>query len=216
MLTHRCAFCANQTHFTNRVGRVDEADSPTYRISVAATCDACGKFNVATGILESSSWHTVGEIMPSSTLDQIAKDMTYITWMPPSMVQADTEYLPEDIGGYFQEAHDAFSIGAFRAVLLLSRSVIEATAKANDVGGNNLVGKIDALHQEGLIRPGTKAVAHALRVLGNDTAHGDLGTPPTKEDAEDVLKLLRMVLDDVYVGEAMTADILKRRGKTAD
>lgn len=139
--------------------------------------------------------------------------MTDTKWSPPSMVQADTEYIPDEIAGFYQEAHDAFSIGAFRAVILLSRSVIEATAKVNNASGKTLVNKIDSLHEEGHIRPGTKKVAHALRILGNDMAHGDLGVSPTQEDAEDVLKLVRMVLDDVYVGEAMTADILARRGK---
>lgn len=142
--------------------------------------------------------------------------MSQVTWSPPSMVQVDTDYLPAEIAGFYQEAHDALSISAYRAVLLLSRSVIEATAKVNGASGKTLVAKIDSLHEEGHIRPGTKAVAHALRILGNDMAHGDLGVPPTREDAEDVLRLVRMVLDDVYVGEAMTADILQRRGKQDD
>lgn len=223
MLSHRCAFCGNQTHFTARHGQIFDREveggkySHRAKLEVAATCDACTRFNVATGTLP---WrhtnHSLDDYPSGSTLTKEAEAMEDVTWSPPSMVQADTEYIPNEIAGFYQEAHDAFSIGAFRAVLLLSRSVIEATAKVNDAGGNNLVAKIDSLHQEGIIRPGTKKVAHALRILGNDMAHGDLDATPTQEDAEDVLRLVRMVLDDVYVGEAMTADILTRRGKNAN
>ncbi|MFF8817796.1 DUF4145 domain-containing protein [Leucobacter sp. NPDC015123] len=142
--------------------------------------------------------------------------MENVTWSPPSMVQANTDYIPGEIAGFYQEAHDAFSIGAYRAVLLLARSVIEATAKLKNVGGSNLVKKIDNLHEEGHIRRGVKQVAHALRHIGNDIAHGDLTDPPTAEDADDVLKLARMILDDVYVADAVRVDILTRRGKPVD
>lgn len=220
MLAHRCAFCGNQTHFTAKYGRIDGIElndfdySYEFELEVAATCDACGRFNVASG---SSSTSGNGEEpereVSGARLVRYAEKMENPKWSPPSMVEATTDYLPTEVAGFYQEAHNAYSIGAYRAVLLLSRSVIEATAKVNHAEGNTLVAKIDSLHEEGIIRPGTKSVAHALRILGNDMAHGDLGVVPTQEDAEDVLKLVRMVLDDVYVGEAMTADILKRRGK---
>ena len=214
MLSHRCAFCGNQTHLTPKYGFVVERiEGSNYRhmIEVAAQCDACSRINVARGVAPpNNQWRSpLGEV--DVNLKAWAENMTDTTWSPPSMVQADTEYLPLEIAGFYQEAQDAFSIGAFRAVLLLARSVIEATAKVNGSAGGNLFSKIDSMHTEGLIRPGTRKVAHALRVLGNDMAHGDLGGEPTLEDAEDVLKLLRMVLDDVYVGEAMTNDILSRR-----
>ncbi|WP_416444713.1 DUF4145 domain-containing protein [Leucobacter sp. HNU] len=184
MLAHRCAFCGNQTHFTARHGRygevvgTDAKGYKTYNAEVASTCDACQRFNIAKGVVapESSTSLIAGSEI-SVGLTKVAEHMTDITWSPPSMVAADIEYIPEEIAGFYQEAHDAFSIGAYRAVLLLSRSVIEATAKMKDVGGSNLVKKIDNLHEEGHIRRGVKQVAHAIRHLGNDIAHGDLTDP---------------------------------------
>ena len=107
--------------------------------------------------------------------------MTVEFWSPPPMRQVDVAFIPEGVAGFFKEAHDAFSISAFRAVLLLVRSVIEATAKDRGVLTGDLVKKINALFDLGEIRKGTKDMAHALRILGNDMAHGDIDAVPVQE-----------------------------------
>lgn len=139
--------------------------------------------------------------------------MTITSWSPPPMRPVDTAFIPDGVAGFFREAHDAFSIGAHRAVLLLVRSVVEATAKDRGILKGELVGKINKLFEAGEIRRGTKDMAHALRILGNDMAHGDIDAVPTREDADDALKIARFVLDDVYVADAIRADMLERRGE---
>lgn len=223
MLSHRCAFCGNQTHLTARHGRVTDvqynSDDRAYyfELEVAATCDGCGRYNVAVGDSQTArSGNKPSTLVSGNDAVEYAERMVDMTWSPPSMVQADTEYIPKEIAGFFQEAHNAFSVGAFRGVLLLCRSVIEATAKINGINGANLLQKIENMEDQKVVRPGTKDIAHAIRILGNDMAHGDLGDPPSTADAEDVLKLVRLVLDDVYVADAMRRDILTRRGKPVD
>lgn len=217
MLSGTCAFCGNKTHFTARSGRVMEElegnQYPKYLFEIAATCDACHRFNVVRGTREAHRYFEIGSVIDGSTLLTEGEAMAIESWSPPAMRTANTDHIPAEIAGFYQEAHDTYSVGAFRAVLLLARSVIEATAKVNSVGGKDLLTKIDNLHEEGLVRRGVREVAHAIRVLGNDIAHGDLTDPPTMEDADDVLQLVRMILDDVYVADAVRADILKRRGK---
>lgn len=139
-----------------------------------------------------------------------------MSWSPPSMVQADTDFLPENVGAFLQEAHDTVAVGAYRGTLLLVRSVIEATAKDQGIEKGTLVQKVDNLHANGHIRTGTKDMAHALRILGNDMAHGDITEAPTEEDATDALTIARFVLDDVYVADARRVDMLQRRGKPTD
>lgn len=140
--------------------------------------------------------------------------MTIASWSPPPMRPVETEFIPEGVAGFFEEAHNAFSISAYRAVLLLVRSVIEATAKQQGVTTGSLVQKINKLHDEGHLRRGTKDMAHALRILGNDMAHGDIDEVPTQEDANDALTIARFVLDDVYVADARRVDMLARRNPT--
>lgn len=127
------------------------------------------------------------------------------------MRPVDTAFVPKGVAGFFIEAHNAFSINAYRAVLLLVRSVIEATAKDKGISSGSLVQKINRLDEEGHIRRGTKDMAHALRILGNDMAHGDIDDVPTQEDADDALTIARFVLDDVYVADARRVDMLARR-----
>ncbi|CAD5999328.1 DUF4145 domain-containing protein [Agreia sp. COWG] len=218
MLSGICAFCGNQTHFTARSGRVnsDRVNGNTYcyRIEVAATCDACQRFNSAEGLTENRNRTLAkGQILGAQDSTVEGEAMTINSWSPPAMRIVDTTFIPDGVAGYFKEAHDAFSVGAFRAVLLLVRSVIEATAKDRGIESGSLVQKINKLNDEGHIRRGTKDMAHALRILGNDMAHGDIDDVPTNEDADDALTIARFVLDDVYVADARRADMLARRGQ---
>lgn len=218
MLSHRCAFCGNQTHFTARSGYVVEPRTrndgyTNHVIEVAATCDACGRYNTAIGVAprHGSSYQAGTKV--AERLVGWAEEMTDCTWSPPPMVTADTSFLPENVGAFLQEAHDTVAIGAYRGTLLLVRSVIEATAKDKGIEKGSLVQKVDNLHSNGHIRTGTKDMAHALRILGNDMAHGDIAEAPTEEDAKDALTIARFVLDDVYVADARRIDMLQRRGK---
>lgn len=221
MLSGTCAFCGNQTHFTARSGRVNSSrleltqSRYRYRIEVVATCDACHRFNAAHGITENRGRSfEKGQILTASEAVTEGEAMTIESWSPPPMRPVDTAFIPDPVAGYFKEAHDAFSIGAYRAVLLLVRSVIEATAKEHQINNGNLIKKINCLYDDGHIRRGTKDMAHALRILGNDMAHGDIDDIPTQEDADDALTIARFVLDDVYVADARRADMLERRNAT--
>lgn len=221
MLSGTCAFCGNQTHFTARSARVGSQRSGhpsySYRFEVAATCDACHRYNAAFGVTRSANrtLNTGSTIVGSDAVVE-GEAMTIESWSPPPMRPVDTAFIPDGVAGFFREAHDSFSIGAYRGVLLLVRSVIEATAKDREVTSGTLVQKINKLSDDGHIRRGTKDMAHALRILGNDMAHGDIDDVPTQEDADDALTIARFVLDDVYVADARRADMLARREPPAE
>lgn len=220
MLSHLCAFCGSVTHFTARFGWIESIERAATgrsecRVAFAATCDNCEKFNIATGDVSSSNYVENSSVPVLGSLVQgWSENMENITWSPPAMVQADTEFLPDNVGAFLQEAHDTFSVGAYRGTLLLVRSVVEATAKDKGIETGSLVQKVNNLHADGHIRTGTKEMAHTLRILGNDMAHGDIREAPTEEDARDALVIARFVLDDVYVADARRADMLARRSKT--
>ncbi len=185
-----------------------------YPIEIAATCDACQRFNTASGqSVDKGRKLTVGSILNSAQAVEEGEAMTIEQWSPPPMRPVDTAFIPDPVAGYFKEAHDAFSIGAYRAVLLLVRSLVEATAKDRKIVSGHLIQKINKLYGEGHIRKGTRDMAHALRILGNDMAHGDIEEVPAQEDADDALTIARFVLDDVYVADARRADMLERRSE---
>lgn len=214
MLSGTCAFCGNKTHFTARVGRVIERlpiGDWAYSLEIAATCDACHRFNVARGVRDFRRSLEEGAILMAGQATIEGEDMVIASWSPPPVRPVDLAFIPPGVAGFFKEANEALSIGAYRAVLLLVRSTIEAAAKSAKVTTGSLVTKINKLHEDGHIREAAKEMAHALRILGNDMAHGDIDGVPTKEDAEDSLLIARYILDDIYVADARRAEMLARR-----
>lgn len=105
----------------------------------------------------------------------------------------------------------AHGIGAEVASILMTRTTIEATAKSQLVTTGSLVAKIEAMTKRNIIRPATLKLATAIRVLGNDMAHGDVDELPTSEDAADALHLMDMILEEVFQATAIADEILARR-----
>ena len=106
--------------------------------------------------------------------------------------------MPNDIASAASEAYACFSINANRAAVLLARTTVQAIAKDKDIHTNNLYGDIEKMADENIITDQLKDEAHEIRFLGNDMAHGDLGTPVDENDASDILGFLDTLLDYVY------------------
>lgn len=121
-----------------------------------------------------------------------------ITWLPQHVLGRSFDDVPEHISDAASEAYSCHSIGAYRAAILMARSVVEAVAKDQGVTQGNLVGKIDTLAAKQLIRPLIQQSAHEIRHLGNDMAHGDFVEPTSSEDSDDMLDFMSVILAEVY------------------
>lgn len=120
--------------------------------------------------------------------------------------------VPSGIGETADEAHRCLSVGANRGAIALARTVVEATAKDNGITAGNLEKKIDALAEKGVIGQDTAQAAHAVRLWGNDAAHGDLAFEEfSPEDAQEVLALMDEVLNRAYQGPARVQRIIASR-----
>ncbi|NIH53535.1 hypothetical protein FHX76_001403 [Lysinibacter cavernae] len=93
----------------------------------------------------------------------------------------------------------------------MARTVVEAAAKANGITSGNLVTKIDKMKDAGLIRAVLADAAHEVRHLGNDMAHGDLDDLPDSDDVQDVLELMKQILNEVFQSPAIAARLKNRR-----
>lgn len=125
-----------------------------------------------------------------------------LQWLPRAGTAKDYADVPEHIAAAASECHECLSIGAYRAAVMLSRSVVEATAKVKGITVHNLVAKIDELAAQQLIRPIVQETAHEIRHLGNDMAHGDFVDPVTREEAEETVGLMGEVLQEVFQAPA--------------
>lgn len=136
-----------------------------------------------------------------------------ITWIPVKSVGKEYENVPTDIASAASEAYACFSINANRAAVLLARTTVEAIAKDNGISSGTLQTKIETMAQKNIITNQLKDEAHEIRFLGNDMAHGDLGTQVVESDASDILGFLDTLLDYVY---QQPMAIQKRRSLRAE
>lgn len=135
-----------------------------------------------------------------------------LTWTPASISRPDFPDVPEQIAKTASEAHACLSVQAYRGAVALARAVVESTAKAKGITNGTLIKKIDQLHADGHIRPGTREFAHEVREGGNEIAHGDLGDeemPP--EDADSIIRLMDHILREVFQDPAEMQRLRKRR-----
>lgn len=185
-----CAFCERHSQMTP-LAEPHETDNG-HRAGAFA-CGYCKEINVAvyTGGRTGSSWAATFHTMDDA-----------LTWFPLAVSAKQYPDVPEHAAGAASEAHQAHSILAYRAAVLLARSVIEATAKDRGNERGNLHDKIEALHTKGLLRAHVRDAAHEVRHLGNDLAHGDFVLPVDAVEADEILTLMDEVLDEVYQSPA--------------
>lgn len=146
-----------------------------------------------------------GVNQPSDREIGIAVKGEQAVWLPQHADGKDFPDVPEQVALAADEAHRCLSINAFRAAVLMARSVVEATCKDKGITQGKLDQKINALRDQQDIRPGTADMAHEIRYFGNEMAHGDFVVEVDREEAEDTLELMGQILNEVYQGPALVA-----------
>jgi len=135
-----------------------------------------------------------------------------LDWWPKHAGGKEFPDVPETIAAAGSEAYQCLSIGAYRAAIATARAVVEATAKDKGITKGNLDAKIDQMAKDGVIGADTAQAAHAVRLWGNDAAHGDLALSRVDEDdAREVVALMDDVLSRAYQLPARTRRIIESR-----
>jgi hypothetical protein len=177
-------------------------------------CDGCEALNIR------SMWTGDG-INPDLDAAGIAALLTeewpfpgaQTGWLPVDTRGRRYPDVPAEIATAASEAHRCLAVKAYRGAVLLSRSVIEATAKDKRITTGTLVTKIDAMYEARLIREDIRDGAHEVRYLANDAAHGDFTEPVPQNDADLILTLMDEVLEEIYQSPARVA---RRRAARLD
>jgi hypothetical protein len=138
--------------------------------------------------------------------------------------------VPRKIRGIYGETVDAYNrnsrvlcSGGIRAVIegiCGDKSVIDGRVEQKKKGGGvhlvrqkNLNGRVNGLHERGIITSGLRDSLHENRVFGNEALH-ELD-PPAREELSIALSLIEHTLDHVYEVADKLAELraLKRRRK---
>jgi hypothetical protein len=172
----------------------------------AYSCDNCGRLNIATW---RTTWNSGNNGEPPPLWEGIPPERQNVVWHPIATLSVEFPDVPVHIANAATEATLCLSVQAYRAACALARAVVEATAKDKGCDMNSagkpvpLVGMIDEMCTRSLIRPAIRDAAHEIRHLGNDMAHGDFTDPVTSEEAEEIIALMGLVLDEVYQSVAL-------------
>lgn len=162
----------------------------------AFLCDNCHRISVRTQQSNGFDPRRTGRGEPDD------EDVYSVQWMPAEGVWQEFNDVPPPIGAAAKEAWFCHANGAHRGALGVARAVLEASAKYLGHEFGNLPSKIDALVQEGKLRPGVAEAAHEIRHLGNEAAHGDLTAAIPPAEVEEVLVLMDDVLVELFQAPA--------------
>lgn len=213
-----CPYCKERAQMTYIEHSARMVDQRTLRVEAAFQCYVCNRFVI--GGIENAGFTPRGDgtylpvmLHEHSTIYEIENALlgNVQYWEPVSPVGKNYPDVLAEIASPAGEAHECFSIGAFRAAVLMARSVLEATAKNQGMDGKHLYAKIEAMGTAQLVRPLMVEAAHEIRFIGNEMAHGDFATAEvTKDDALDVLELMDDILNEVF---AIAARVERRRAR---
>lgn len=168
-------------------------------------CDNCSSPSVAISDATMEMHHGQGQAL------RILDQEDALSWLPAAAEGREFPDVPPHIAAAADEAYRCRSINALRASVLLARGVIEAGCKDKGVTSGTLAAKIDTMKEEGHLRVHTQQMAHEIRYMGNDMAHGDFITEVEADAADEMLDLMSEFLNEVFQGPARVARITARR-----
>ena len=145
-----------------------------------------------------------------------------LQWIPSQAEDHRFSEVPENVAAAANEAFRCFSIQAYRASVIMARSVLEGIANTKiseplKTGANgkkydkNLKEKIKDMVKEDIITRKLGEMASAIKDVGNSSTH-NIFEKITKTDAANTLTFLELVIQQVYTQEAQ----LQQLGKTVD
>ena len=123
-------------------------------------------------------------------------------WDPPITlfpVQRDraSKDVPLPLGDAYDEATACFRAKAYTASAIMCRKTLEGVCDAKGVQEHSLVRSLAKLKENALIDDRLFEWADALRIAGNEAAHG-VGVKVSREDARDILDFTNAILEYLF------------------
>lgn len=130
----------------------------------------------------------------------------------PLKLERAPEHFPEAVGRFWLQAKRNLGERNSDAAAVMARSSLQLALRAHGATGANLKQEIDSLADRGLLPPLMKDWAHALRQLGNDSAHPDPAqSAVSQRDASDIVAFLDFLLEYLYALPKRIAEYRERK-----
>lgn len=136
-------------------------------------------------------------------------------WDTPFVVfpHADTRVnpnAPKEIRTAFEEACTCYRSQAYTASAIMCRKTIEGVCAEHGVEERNLSISLKKMKENGLIDERLYEWSDALRLVGNEAAHG-VTTSITQPDAKDMIEFTNAILDYLFSYRDRFEQFKKRR-----
>lgn len=153
-------------------------------------CPRCARPFIMVQVDEGSGWDTPERIYP-----------------PRSISLA----IPFPIILAYQEAQTCFRAKAYTATAIMCRKALEGIAEEHKVTVRNLASALKEMRDKGIIESRLYEWADALRISGNEAAHG-VNVTISQQDAKDILEFTNALLEYVFTFQDRFERFKKRRG----
>lgn len=130
--------------------------------------------------------------------------------MYPSHERYANPNLPTPLKLAIDEAHTCFKSRAYTATAIMCRKTLEGICASQNITERNLVRSLTKMKDDGVIDERLHQWADALRITGNEAAHGVETTIP-REDAQDILDFTAAILDYVFSFKGKFDEFQQRR-----
>ena len=122
--------------------------------------------------------------------------------------------VPKLIREAYKEAAACFRSKAFTASAIMCRKALEGLCVEHGVKERGLAASLKKLKQNGVIEARLFEWAEALRILGNEAAHG-VSTSISRQDALDILEFTEALVEYVFTYRDKFELFKKRRTKSS-
>jgi hypothetical protein len=105
--------------------------------------------------------------------------------------------IPSSLRLAYEEAHSCFRAKAYTATAIMCRKTLEGIADENKITSQNLASALKEMKEKGIIENRLFEWADALRISGNEAAHG-VNSKISSQDAKDILEFTHALLEYVF------------------
>lgn len=188
-----CCSCKKATSLTPR-SRYSKSGSEYW----IGECNSCNFFFLIKSKLINGNW-CILKIYPNT--------------LPESIDSNLPDFLKNDLS----EANICFASKCYKAAALMSRRVLQMCClNQNAPLEKKLIEQIDWLLEQQIITAKLQKWAHQVRIVGNEAAHEqekNLKEAVSKEDAEDIMKLLKAIVGILYITPEISKKMQEKRKK---
>jgi hypothetical protein len=121
--------------------------------------------------------------------------------------------IPTALRFAYAEAHACFRAKAYTATAIMCRKTLEGIADESKISARNLVSALKEMKNKGIIENRLYEWADALRISGNEAAHG-VHTQLSREDARDILEFTHALLEYVFTFQEKFEQFKKRKSNS--